>query len=488
MEKFNINDSPNSKRNLFFGIMLFIFGLYSIFALKEVLTFDYWWHVKTGEYVLTTGTVPKSDVFSWYGIAENLKWHSHEWLSGVIYAFINNLFGQGGGYIIACFMYIAIGLMLFILNRSKYYKNYIFSSLWMLLGALCISSILNPRPHMLSFPLFILVIKILIDFTNNKNEKFIYTLPFITILWVNLHGGSSNLPYVLCLIVAFVGSLNLKIGKIEFCKMELTKIKKLLLMAFISMIAILFNPHGFDMFLYPYINMGDSFMMQLISEWRAPDLKIGKDIIIYAVIAVPWLMFLVSKKEIKGLDFILILAFTYLTFKSIRFAPFLYITSNFIVFDYVKERLNIDFKVLGICFFLTGTLFSLMFVLDANKYYSEFKDRTLISDEKIDIIKKSGTNKLFNVYDYGGYLIYKDVQPFIDGRADMYSGHTLEDYDKIAHLRENALELIEKYDFDSYLIYSGTALDNYLSQNKDYRLVFKDTASETSFYIKNSII
>ena len=40
---------------------------------------DYWWHFKIGEYITNTGEIPKTGVFSWYAIENNLKWISHEW-------------------------------------------------------------------------------------------------------------------------------------------------------------------------------------------------------------------------------------------------------------------------------------------------------------------------------------------------------------------------------------------------------------------------
>lgn len=54
---------------------------------------------KVGEWICTHGKIPTSDIFSWYGIANNIPWTAHEWLSEVIYYLIFNAFGEMGMYI-----------------------------------------------------------------------------------------------------------------------------------------------------------------------------------------------------------------------------------------------------------------------------------------------------------------------------------------------------------------------------------------------------
>ena len=56
------------------------------------------------------------------------------------------------------------------------------------------------------------------------------------------------------------------------------------------------------------------------------------------------------------------------------------------------------------------------------------------------------------MYDYGGILIYNDIEVFIDGRADLYSKYNYKDYLDISCLRGDYPKLIEKYDFDYFLV------------------------------------
>ena len=56
---------------------------------------DYFWHVKTGEYIINNLSVPTYDIFSWIGL-NNFAWISHEWLSEVVIYGFKAIFGDFG--------------------------------------------------------------------------------------------------------------------------------------------------------------------------------------------------------------------------------------------------------------------------------------------------------------------------------------------------------------------------------------------------------
>ena len=92
-----------------------------------------------------------------------------------------------------------------------------------------------------------------------------------------------------------------------------------------------------------------------------------------------------------------------------------------------------------------------------------YKEKEVISDDIINYLKDNKVERLYNSYDLGGYLIYKDIKPFIDGRADMYIDSIFKDVCYIEQGRD--LELINKYDFDYYLVYKDSYVNKYLKDN-----------------------
>lgn len=55
---------------------------------------DPWWHVKTGLDILSAGSIPSLDTFSY--TAQGVAWINHEWLSDVAFAALFRLAGDAG--------------------------------------------------------------------------------------------------------------------------------------------------------------------------------------------------------------------------------------------------------------------------------------------------------------------------------------------------------------------------------------------------------
>jgi len=442
---------------IFAGIMLI-----SIFSFG--FGCDYFWHVKAGEYIVTNLEIPYHDVFSWYGISKNLYWMSHEWLSEIVLFGYKYLFKSSGPILFNISIYSLLVAVLFIFNKENCKKNNVFTFIWALLGTIVFSRVMLPRPHMISYVLLTFSVYILFDNFKNKDSTKIYFLPLISMLWANFHGGSSNLPYVLCFIFLIVGLFKFKFCKIEAERINKKQIQKYLICGILSILAISINPHGVKMITYPYINMGDSLMISSIMEWASPSLNNVKDYGDFALLGTIILSMIVTKKKIKLIDLIVTGAFLVLGFKSLKFIPLLYIVSTFTVFNFVDE-FKLDIPNLSFLFIIFAILFS--WLITAPKLLANYKDK-LIPDEIVDYIKEKKPERLFNYYGYGGYLIYNDIPVFIDGRADMYSKNNLKDAVDLESKGYNYL--IKGYDFDMLVIPTDIPLNIHLSNNKDYEI------------------
>ena len=184
-----------------------------------------------------------------------------------------------------------------------------------------------------------------------------------------------------------------------------------------------------------------------------------------------------SKKKIRLIDALIFLFGLYLGLKSIRFWPFMYIIMSFVVFDYVEAR-KIDKGANGGIFVI-----ALMLALFSLSHYKEItiSNDLLLDDEVITILKKEKPMRLYNMYDYGGILIYNDIEVFIDGRADLYSKYNYKDYLDISCLRGDYPKLIEKYDFDYFLVLDEYQINTYLKYNDQYEVIYKNI--EKGFYL-----
>ena len=453
-----------NKKRLFIFLLVCLSFFLLCFYIKDS---DYYWHIKAGEKMLEEGILTK-DIFSWY--MSGNYWMSHEWLFEVTIAFLRNIFGSLHMIIYPFICILSLLSILFFSNKESFYKNTLFSLGWITLFIFIITGFVQVRPHMISFCFVGITMYLLFDLYKNNDSKNIWFLPLLGILWSNFHGGSSSLIYIFCFIFFICGLFKFKFSKIESSRINKKVLNTYLIVGILCIISLCFNPHGFKMVMYPYINLGDTLMISNISEWQPTVLSKSSHYAYFIVVIVIGSIFLLSKKKIKFLDLVLFGVCVFLGLKSIRFWPYTYIIMSFVVFDYIPERK--DDKGTGIIMLVLGCLFLLPFIFSYGDIVSRVESSNL-NEKMISTIKKESPKRLYNMYDYGGELIYNDIDVFIDGRADLYSGYNYEDYLNISYLEKDYVKLINKYKFDYFLVNEKYPIYTYLKYNDDYELVYK---------------
>lgn len=454
------------KYSLAIVFLLVAFSLFmSLLFTKES---DYFWHIKAGEYMLKNWTILKRDIFSWS--MSGKYWMSHEWLFECFIYLLKCVFGKGHLFVYSFGSILLLLLVLFFTNKKACLKNIIFT-LCFIVSFLLFCVYIQARPHLLSFTFVALTIYLLLDLFYNANSKKVYFLPVIALLWANFHGGSSNLSYLFPLIFMVVGLFNFSFSKVEAKRISKKQIEKYLLVTVLSIVAICFNPHGVKMLSYPYLNMADSVMLNLIVEWQPTVLGNINHLPYFILIVCIMAIMLFSDKKIRFIDLALLGISLVLGLKSIRFWGYTYILMSYVIFYYIPSR-KAD---RGTCLVITalGCLFLIMFTTNFSQLVKEY-DKTNISNMMVSVIKNASPKRLYNMYDYGGELIYNDILVFVDGRADLYSKYNLRDYEAISKLEDDYVKLINKYDFDYFLVMEKYPISKFLKYSDEYELVYAE--------------
>ncbi|MBQ2640358.1 MAG: hypothetical protein IJF92_06345 [Bacilli bacterium] len=463
--------------------ILFILFIISICLLLTTYSFDgydYFWHIKAGEYMVKSKQIITKDIFSW--IVNGKYWMSHEWLFEIIIYSFKIVFGSMHKYIFIFINSIILSMLFFIPNKKEYLKNITFSILWISIMMIFII-FMQVRPHVISYIFIATTIYVLYDLYNNEDSKKIYILPFISVLWANIHGGCSNLIYIFCTIFIICGLCKFNGSKIEYKRINKKQLKKYIIVCILSILAIMINPHGIKMILYPYTNMMDTTMLNTISEWRPTNLSSPSHIVYFFIVVLIVIIYLFSKKKIRFIDLILLSISIFLGFKSIRFWPYIYIISTYNIFYYIKER-KLD-KGTNIC--LVILIIIILYVVSSNlNQVTKGINKGIVDNKAISYLKKEKPKRLYNYYDYGGYLVYKDIKVFVDGRADLYSKYNYKDYYDISVLNKNYNKLIKKYKFDYFIIPKSIGLNTYLYENSNYKLEYTDKKTVIYKYIGNN--
>lgn len=455
-----------SNKKIYIPLFLLFFSFSCFLCTFLVKESDYFWHITAGKYMFLNGPL-KEDVFSW--VLNGTYWMSHEWLFELFIYFLKVIFGNFSMLIYIFSSLFMFYIIIYLYNKEKINKNLFFTTCWIACSLIFIL-VMQARPHFISYLFLSLTLYFILDLVRNEDSKKIYFLPLLTILWANFHGGSSNLGYLFCFFTFFIGLFQFKFEKIEAKRLSKSQLKKLFIIGFISIICTMINIHGIKMTFYPYLNMLDKTMLENITEWSPTDINNLTHLPFYVLSLIILGILLFSKKKIQLLDITFIGLGIYLGLKSLRFWPYLYIISSFFVFNYISKFKFDNMKFIMI-FLSSFLLISSVFNFD--KVYSEINKENLHVDKKIiDTIKEVKPKRLFNYYGYGGELIYHNILVFIDGRADLYSENgVFTDYLHIKNMQYDYKELMNKYDFDYFLVTKGSTLEKYLRTLKYQKII-----------------
>lgn len=498
-----IKFNQKNKSKILLFLLLSSVSIWVIFYfMKDGVTGnDYWWHVKTGEWIVKNHVVPKYDIFSWYGKEHHIKWIPHEWLSDVIFFWIFKFLGNNGIFVFSVLMAIAFEIM--VLSEIKAYvkKNLVIGGIFLIFFTTVITAFFYPRPHIFSYFLLFFEFKILYIFINNEDTKLIYIIPLIGILWSNLHGGSAMLSYTMCIVVFVSSLIKSNNDRLEYLRLKKKNSAKMLIVIILTVCGILINPIGIDVLLYPFLNQSDKLMISVIAEWQSPDIKdIGQLIIYYIPIILIAYEFILYRKNIHIIDILFTGLFLYLFLRSVRFIILWYICAMFSQMKYVKqlklksynekiENIMVIFLILVVWSINTS-----YFIESIKNIQENLLIKNEISDEMIDFIKKDSPKRLFNDYDFGGELIYNEVPVFFDSRADLYSqDNIMNDGMSLLFLESfskdddyiNIEQKMQQYHFDAIYVKKQRALYSYMMNNTNkYQKVNEDSNSGYFYRLK----
>jgi hypothetical protein len=147
---------------------------------------DLWGHIRFGQAITRAGSVVQADIYSYRTSGQ--RWINHEWLAEVIFARLYNL--SGSVYLVGFKLLLSmlvIGLSYIHLVRRGLgpYRSVL------LLVLICIPyrmGLGTIRPQIFTYLLFFVEL-LLLDRAETGRERWLWVLPFVMTVWVNLHGG-----------------------------------------------------------------------------------------------------------------------------------------------------------------------------------------------------------------------------------------------------------------------------------------------------------
>lgn len=445
-------------------IYLIILGsslLITLINIRNIIDGDTLWAIKVGEWISTNSRVPFCDTFSW--TVNGNPWVAHEWLFDfLIYKFYLHMDFQG----IVIFFFISLLLLFFLLWKlyQKEDKNTVQIIIIFFIVIIMMNNLLNSffvvRPHIYGLIFFTYFLYVLL-----QNQKLLCTLPLVTIIWSNMHGS-----VVLGIAMVLLQLIHETTFNYYEKEKPVLNVRLILTTIFVVLFS-LSNPYGIKLWESAFWLITSSVNHQ-IYEWQPPNFSEISLLVVYIIIIVTTVMIGFIKKETNDkrkwfISLIYLIVTFYVAFTGVRYFPYLAVCWGLFLLKNLHDNVLSEVKILKKCAVVFSTLFIMLLVVtNSGKYPSSIDDSLQKNKWPREAIGHLEQVETFNEYIWGGYLIYKNVPVFIDGRADVYQkeSEVFQDYVDIVRFKKDPVEILEKYQIKQVLISINTPLDLYLKR------------------------
>ncbi|MEI6533309.1 MAG: hypothetical protein WCO06_05720 [Candidatus Roizmanbacteria bacterium] len=473
---------------------IIIFLILLFFSLSFIVSNDFdqdlGRHIKIGEIIVNTHTIPDTNLFSYTNAT--FPFSNHHWLAEVIYFIVNLSFGSLGLQILKtlCFM-LAFGIVIGYAIK-KYH----------IIPASIVAVFISPlvlerstiRPEMFGYLFFSITLVLLLIYP--KTKKWLILLPFILCLWVNIH-----ISFIFGVFLA--GLIFLKEWHLYAHNQSSKKtfISTSIIIG-VSFLCLFINPHGIYGALYPlfifqnygYMIVENQNILYLLEMIFDPLLKY---FMWFSPCVIITILFLYKKKQ--WIELILLSTFFLLSMYQIRHIPFFVLTAFSIVpsvLFFFYEKLPTTKPVKIFSYILTILFVGGIMLFFLTNQFNTIYDRNQPIGSTLRESYKGATDfvlthnlpsPIFNNFDIGGYLIYRlypKYTMFVDNRPEAYPKEFFEKtYIPLELYPEILKPTFDKYNIQTVIVNHtdmtdwGKVFMSQMINNTSWNVVYFDTTS-----------
>jgi hypothetical protein len=439
---------------------------------------DTYLHIAAGRWILAHGELPLHDPFS--HSMPGALWICGEWLAQIIMAATYNWLGWGGIIVFAAASAAAALALLthFLLQRLP--------PLPALIAAAAAAALLEPhilaRPHMLALPLLVLWSAMLLAARDAGRPPPFATLPVMA-LWANLHG---SFLFGLALAAFLGGEAVLQPGA-RTRRAEALQWGGFVLGAFA---AALLTPHGIAGLLQPLRLTLMPALQSSFGEWLSPNFQAAPDLELWLLGAV--FIGFSTGVRLPPMRLLLVLGLIHMMLQHVRHADLLAIVGPLAVAaplgrslaglgaSSASSRLGAWFARLAQPAGLPAGALTLMLAVGlalptALRPIVRTDDAVTPAAALAAAQGMGLSGPVLNSEAFGGYLVFRGVPTFIDGRIEMYGNDFLARDD--AAERGDAItlaQLLTRYHVTWALIQRHSAEAAALRDIAGWQLVYAD--------------
>ena len=460
-----------AKLTLLILLFTLVFGLFSV----EIKDPDFWWHLKTGEYIYQSGALPMTDPFAFTSLqkdplnpeSKRIQFILNQyWLAQVVFYRTYHFFGFEG---IIFLRALLLTLLVFLIFKSIRREGFgIYSSVIFLVPVVMIfRTFTGERPQLFSFLFAFLMIFLLEGFRKRENRGnssrlaetnrdsvetggdaivssslnqsqsiagfyYLLPLPFIMLLWANLHGG-----FILGILIltCYLITENMKYFMKRFGSILPSRSLKMLNIAgIVAVLASFINPNSYKVFPF-LLEFETGRYKSMIIESVSPMTLVRSGfyepqfIMYFIVLAICVLLFLIHIQRRDLTEGVLVAVLSVMSLSSSRFIPFFCPVALLMIARYGSEIIRKPtapgyLQSMGRKIELPSAIILSIALIIVINNADLFKRGIRVNKYPEGAARFLKENKIagnmFNPYVWGGYLIwelYPEYKVFIDGRG-----------------------------------------------------------------------
>ncbi|MEO8247632.1 MAG: hypothetical protein ABI622_11005, partial [Chloroflexota bacterium] len=230
---------------------------------------DVWWHIRAGETVLATGTIPRTD--AWSITAAGHPWTSQDWLSNVLLA-VGWRLGTWGATLLSLASAGVVVVAFVVLWRAVSMRRpsvgWFALVVWFSAALIVAGPVLGVRVQIIDLLFAATVLLLLWAFMFDERRRWLVLLPLVAVAWANLHAGFPILFLFGGAVVAGEGADRALRRHPDGAPLRWTSIGWLAVALAVAFVALVLNPNGIDIYRYPFDTVNIGALADFVGEWQ----------------------------------------------------------------------------------------------------------------------------------------------------------------------------------------------------------------------------
>jgi hypothetical protein len=479
----------NVKTRSWFGVSLpLIFAIW-IYALIVKLgpgvlgDPDTLWHIVVGRWIIAHDSIPDHGIFS--GTMTNAPWVDQEWLGQIVMAWAYDHFGWTA-LVVGTALCEAVAISILLRGLLSWLPP-IYAMFATVLSAALWTPHILARPYILTIPILVVWVVGLVRARSENSVPSLW-LVLLIVVWANLHGsflfgiGIAGLLAAEAVLLATDQRARVDAARGWGC------------FGVLAIGAALITPLGFNGLLFPF-HLMNMQAMAYIMEWQGINFSSGAIweipiglwllIVLFAALTFGWrlpptrvgmvvLLLAMALKHARYMEFLGVVS-------SLLLAPSLALQFNrerapLTKIDRLMDKLArpADWPWIVLSGGIMIAFGSFMLRVENIKPPAEKTPAAAIAEVESNDIN----GQVFNAYQFGGYLIFVGIPPFIDRRAELYGDNFITRYvDAVLMKNDSLAQLLNDYDIEWTLFPPNSPVAIFMDHLSGWRRLYTDSAA-----------